>query len=224
MANIQAIPFMRGINHYVPNMQYASNVDVTGAVEVFLGNPVAAAAAGILSAQSIAAAVNTTTFAGTYNDNVMGIYGRNVTVVASGAATSTVTVRGFDYLGQPMTETLTLNGATAVLGVKMFRYVTRVEAGVTAATTINVGWGDRLGLPYRAVNTVLEKELVSGAAPTAGALVAGPLVATAVSATTVDPRGYYTPQASFVANGTRTYQLVYAADNVTGLHGARQFA
>lgn len=223
MANIQAVPFMRGINHYVPLMQYASNVDVTGIVEANLGAPIAALATGILSAQSIAAAVNTTVFTASYNDTVMGIFGRDVTIIASGAATSTVTIRGFDYLGQPMSETLTLNGATAVSGVKMFRHVTRVEAAITAATTINVGWGNRLGIPYRAVNTVLEKELVAGVAPTAGSLVAGPLPTAATTATSVDSRGYYTPNAAVLTNGVRTYVISYAADNIGGLHGARQF-
>jgi hypothetical protein len=224
MANIQAVPFMRGINHYVPNMQYASNVDTTGAVEAHLGAPIALDADGILDNQSIAAASNTSTFASTYTDTVMGVYGRNVTVVASGAATSTVTIRGFDYLGQPMSETLTLNGSTPVLGVKMFRHVSNVAFGATAATTIDVGWGSRLGLPYRAVNAVLSKELVSGAAPTAGAIVAGPLVSTAATATSVDARGHYTPQASFLPDGVRVYQIAYFADNVNGLHGHAQFA
>lgn len=223
MANIPAIPFMRGINHYVPFMQYASDVEITGATEANLGVFVAANATGILNARDIAVAGNTSVFPATYNDTVMGRFGRNVTVVASGAATSTVTIRGFDYLGQPMTEILTLNGATAVLGAKMFRHITNVAWGATAATTINVGWGTRLGLPYRAVNTTLVKELVSGAPPTAGALVAGSLPATAATATSVDARGHYTPHASFLPDGVRTYQIAYLADNVNGLHGHRQF-
>lgn len=223
MANIQAVPFMRGINYYVPFMQYASDVDVSGATEASLGVYVAASVNGILTARDIAAVGNTPVFTAAYNDNVMGRFGRNVQVAASGAATSTVTVRGFDYLGQPMTETLTLNGATAVLGNKMFRHVTNVAWGATAATTINVGWGTRLGLPYRAVNAVLTKELVANAVPTAGVLVAGPLQTVAATATSVDPRGHYTPHASFLPDGVRSYQIAYFVDNVNGMHGQRQF-
>jgi hypothetical protein len=66
-------------------------------------------------------------------------FGRNITVVASGAATSNVTVYGKDYMGQPMTESFTLNGATPVVGRKAFKWVDRITAGITAATTINVG-------------------------------------------------------------------------------------
>ena len=84
-----------GVNEYVPNMQYAADVDINGHIPVDLSPLVAmlaASATGILNAQSIAAAVDTTTFVTAFanNQNVseayMGRFGRNVTVVASGAA------------------------------------------------------------------------------------------------------------------------------------------
>jgi hypothetical protein len=224
MANIPAVPFVRGPNYFVPNMQYASDVEITGMTRADLGVFVAANATGILSAQSIATAGVTQVFAAAYNADVLGRYGRNITCVASGAATSTVTIRGIDYLGQAMMETMTLNGTTAVLGTKMFRQVYSVTWGATAATTINVGWGDRLGLPYRAIDTVLQQELVSAAiASPAGTLVAGLGVAVVASATTTDSRGYYTPNAANVPNGVRSYVLIHHVDNVAGMHGQKAF-
>ena len=219
-------PTFRGPRYYVPNMKYSADVSEDGFVRAEWSiPPVAANATGFLSAQSIAAAGSSTSFAAAYLALTQGLaqFGRNVAVVASGAATSTVQIDGFDWLGQKMTETLTLNGATPVLGAKAFYEVTKVTWALTAGTTINVGWGDRLGLPYRAINAAIQLELVSQAVPTAGAMVAGALIATAQTATTADPTGYYTPQAAFVADGVRTYVVGYFAD-VENLHGAAHFA
>ena len=222
-AILPGLPTFRGPNYYVPLMQYAADVAETGDVRVELGAPVALDADGILAAQSIATAGNTTAFAATYSNAAMGRYGRNVTVVASGAATSTVTIDGYDIYGQPMRETLTLNGTTAVLGVKAFKDVARVTYAATAATTINVGWGNALGIPYRAINTVMQGERVSLAVPTAGSLVAGLALATATTATNADPRGTYQPHSGVLPDGTRTYEFIYLADT-SSLHGSAHFA
>ena len=74
-----------GVNEYVPNMQYAADVDINGHIPIDLSPLVAmlaASATGILNAQSIAAAVDTTTFVTAFanNQNVseayMGRFGR----------------------------------------------------------------------------------------------------------------------------------------------------
>lgn len=208
--------FPRRVNMWFSGANYAADVRTDGFGIIDIPAPVAADADGILDGTSIATAVDTTTFASTYTDEVMGKFGRNVTVVASGAATSTVTVHGHDYLGQPMQETLTLNGAVSVVGVKMFRHVNRVVAGVTAATTIDVGWGNVLGLPYKLLKS--DAEFVSGAVPAdAGTLTAGN--DTTVSATTSEPRGKYAPHANNVPNGTRTYRIAgyWDKDNLYGI-------
>lgn len=222
-AILPGIPTFRGPNYFVPDMKYSADVSENGMVRVDLGVYVTVDADGILDGQSINAAGSTTTFNVLYDDDNMGRYGRTVTVIASGAATSTVTVNGFDYLGQPVTETLTLNGANAVAGVKAFKEVREVEWGATASVTIDLGWGDRLGLPYRAVNTAIYNELISDAAPTAGAIVAGLARTTTGTATTADPRGLYVPHASFVPNGTRDYTFSYFAD-VEALHGTAHYS
>lgn len=213
--------FPRRVNNWFASAKYAQDVGEDGLCRVRIPAMIALDADGILAAESIATAVDTTTFASAYDDGdvtVMGKFGRNVTVVASGAATSTVTIYGADYLGQPMMETLTLNGTTPVLGVKAFRYVTRITAGTTGGTTINVGWGNALGLPYKAQK--LDAEFVSGVVPTAGAIVAGS--AATQTATSADPRGTYAPHSSVLTDGTRYYDVVIYADN-QNLYGVQHY-
>ena len=199
--------FPRRANLRVPNMSYSAEVDTNGKFRAELGVPVAAAAAGIFSAASI----NTTLVKSSsgliaHRDN-MGRYGRNVTIVLSGAGTPTVTVFGYDYLGQPMAEQFTGNGTTPVVGKKAFKEVTAISSTLVAATTINVGYGDVLGLPYAAA--AINEEYVDQAVPTAGTKT--PAVLTAQTATSGDPRGTYTPHASAVANGARDFVLICLA-------------
>lgn len=212
--------FPRRINNWFANAKYAQDVGEDGFCKARIPTMAALNATGILSAQSIAALVDTSTFATTSDGKevTMGKFGRNVTVVASGAATTAVTVYGNDYLGQPMMETFTLNGTTPVLGKKAFRYVTRVTAAITAGTTINVGWGNVLGLPYKAQK--LDTDIVSGVVQTAGTITAADL--TTPSATTGDPKGTYSPNASFLTDGTRYYDIIYYADN-NNLYGLAHF-
>lgn len=210
---------IRRVNNYVPNMSYDANVESSNLNRFELGAPIALNATGLLSAQSIAVAGNAVAFAATYNFKTsMGRYGRNLTVVASGAATSAVRITGKDYLGQPMREDFTLNGTTPVLGKKAFKSVDKVDWDATAATTINVGWGNALGLPYAAID--MAKEIKNGiVAANAGTFVAADQ--TTVSATTGDTRGTLTP-ATVLPNGTNTFAVVCypLQDN---LHGVKHY-
>lgn len=207
----------RRYNTYVPACGYAADVIHSNAHLVDFGTPIAAVATGILNAQSIAAAGSTTTFV---SDTADAPFGRNITVVASGVATSNVTVSGRDYLGQPMTESFTLNGATPVVGNKAFKWVDSISYGATAATTINVGFGGKLGLPYRM--SAVTAEIGNGASAAVGTLAAPSLVDPQTS-TTNDPRGVYTPTTAL--NGSNRivakfmpYQVLNANGN-GGLFG-----
>ena len=213
MAVQVAIPGMRRINNRVEACCYAADVGVDGLTTVDIPAPPAALATGILNAQSIAAAGTSSPVVG-FNPSVMGRYGRNLTVVASGAATSNVTVYGFDYLGQALKESFTLTGATPVVGKKMFADIVSVTYGLTAATTINVGYGAVLGVPYKVLGTQIINELTSDVTPTAGALVAGVSPQTLTSG---DPRGTYTP--NLAPDGVRSYRFSCAVDR-NNLHGA----
>lgn len=213
--------FPSRINMHFPRAKYSSDVGYGGAGKISLGPaPIALNATGILNAASIATALDTMTFATTYKKSAMGRFGRNVTVVASGAATSAVSVYGTDYLGQPMKEDFTLNGATPVVGKKAFTTITRVSAGITAGTTINVGWGNVFGLPYKIID--LYTEMVDNVEATAAGTITLP-VTVDQTATTGDPRGSYTPNAANVPNGVRTYQLYGLWDN-SDLYGKAQYA
>lgn len=218
--------FLDGDVYYVPGMQAGGDLGQALNGRIEFGALVVADVDGILNDHSIAAAGGTevSVFLPTYNPDVMGPYGRTVTVIASGAATSTVTVIGRDYLGQKMREVLTLNGANAVAGVKAFKYVDRVEYGNTASTTIDLGFGARFGLPY--VVMAVEREYADNVLAAAGTLVA-PVFTDPQTTITGDPRGLYTPTTT--PNGTKKIcidaeftNFVNAAGN-GGLHGIRHF-
>lgn len=224
MSNRPRNNFVEGFNYYVPSMQAGADMAQLRKQRISFANPVVADVDAILAAQSIAAAVDTTTFHADYTPTKMSLYGRNITVVASGAATSNVTVIGRDYLGQPMRESFTLNGTTPVTGLKAFKYVDRITAGLTAGTTINVGWGTRLGLPYktRAVNREYTDQVVASA----GTLTA-PVLTDPQTATTGDPRGTYIPTTT--PDGTKVLEIDAELDGELnaagrgGLHGIAHF-
>jgi hypothetical protein len=226
------------MNMYVPACAYSVDVVHEGPYEVRFGPMALANATKFLSAQSIAAAVDTTTLLVYNTDPLTTVaatdrefpygpgYGRNLQVVASGAATSNVTVYGRDYLGQPMAESFTLNGTTPVLGVKAFKWVDRITAGITAAVTINVGTGAKLGLPYKMQN-VLEEMLDNVRVSTLGTL-ATPVLTDPQTTTTGDPRGTYIPNSTL--NGTAFLSAVFQpsfgvnASGNGGLHGIQHVA
>lgn len=76
---------------------------------------------------------------------------RNV-VVKGAITTSTgnVTVKGTDYAGTSITETIALSGTTAVAGNKAFATVTEIDLPGSAGSGdgVSVGVGSKLGLPF----------------------------------------------------------------------------
>lgn len=225
MPNIMPNPtnFPRRMNMYVPAMAYSADVNYNGETRVNFGAPAAASATSILSGQSIAAA--NTGFDVSSNTAIADLYGRNLTVIASGAATSNVTVYGWDYLGQPMVESFTLNGAASVVGNKAFKYLNYVAWGLTAGTTINLGTGVKLGLPYKTIR--VGYEIGNGALAAAGTLQA-PSTTDPATSTTTDPRGMYTTTTTM--NGANIISAVFNmlndvnTSNRGGLHGIAHVA
>lgn len=224
----------RRFNQYVPAMGFHESVVHAGPYEVVFGAPAIAAVANILGTTSIAAAGSTTTFLQDNTDPVVAAtatvwpygpgYGRCLQVVADGAATSTVTVKGRDYLGQPMVETLTLNGVTPVIGAKAFKWIDLVSWAGTAARSITLGTTDKLGLPFVAQGLVLEAK--DGVAQAAGSFVTANRT-DPQTATTTDPRGTYDPTATL--DGTAVITATFILDNKLnssgngGLHGLQHF-
>lgn len=213
--------FPQRINQRVPSMAYDAQIQQGGHIYVEFGAPAAASATNILGTTDMTAAGSTQTFAATYlpaSEPMMGRYGRMLQIVASAAAATAVTIKGRDYLGQGMSETMTLNGTTAVTSVKAFRYIDSISWAAVAAN-LTVGTAVNLGVPYRVQTTAISNELLNGGTATAGALVIGN--AGTQTATSTDPRGRYTPNTA--ANGTNTYTLLYFADQ-TNLHGNAHFS
>jgi hypothetical protein len=234
----------RRINGYVPAMQYASDVIHNAPYDALFGPLALASATAIINAQSMAVAgfanlgqtgtaigalvTDTIDAYATYNDTRFPYgpgWGRALQYVASGASTGTVTVRGKDYLGQPVTEAITLNGATPVNGKKAFKYIDSITWTVTAATTLNVGTTAILGLPYRMMN-VLSEELAGVRVGTLGTLTT-PDQTDPGTTTTGDPRGTYTPNSTL--NGTSDLSAIFIpnfrlnTNNNGGLHGLAHF-
>ena len=224
MPNVMTDPtfFPRRINSYVPAMAYSSDVNWNGVTRVNFGAPAAANATAIMNAQSIAAV-------GTFDAGGVSVadkYGRTLSLVASGASTASITVRGLDYLGQPISEDFTMNGATPVPGKKAFKTVLSLTVNtLTAGTTVNVGTGASVGLPYKALRA--EWETANGAAVAAGTLTA-PVLTDPQTATSGDPRGTYAPTTTMNGTNIITAAFSFANDvnaaNNGGLHGIRHFA
>lgn len=144
--------YLAGINQYVPAMQYVTALVHGQPTEFSLGSPAVESATTLVNAGA-ANAVATTEIA--VNITADSRYGRNVKLAISGnpGNAHAIDVHGFDYLGQPMVERFTgASGVTSILyGKKCFYKVTKTKI-VTAASnavTFNLGWGSRLGLPFK---------------------------------------------------------------------------
>ena len=131
-----------------------------GRVYIFDAVPVALNLSGIAAAQAVAGAGNlalTTAATGvTYTQqngtSLLNLdVARNVDILSSSASDTAVviTVYGYDFYGQAMSEAITTNGTSRVAGKKAFKSVYRVAAGGAAVGNISVGFGDVIGLPYR---------------------------------------------------------------------------
>ena len=225
MPNVMTNPtnFQRRINNYVPAMMYSADVNYNGATRVNFGAPAAANATAVVNAQSNAVA---TTVDLTGVAAVPETYGRIMSYVGSAAgATNTLTLRGWDYLGQPINEDITLNGTTPVVGKKAFKSFLNLTINTTSATTVNIGTGTGLGLPYKALRVVWE--IANGAPAAAGTLTAAVLT-DPQTASTGDPRGTYVTTTTM--NGSNVISAVFDfvndvnTSNNGGLHGIRHYA
>lgn len=225
MAKRRATYYPSRINMRVPNKAYVSHVEGPGIVAALLGTPNAAGAV-VSSLQSIdtalagiAGAVN-----GTIDQSsilVMGVYGRGLSIVASGVSAIVVQIRGRDFLGQFMREDITLNGTTAVLSLKCFRYVDSITpVGGTAATTVTLSTTNLLCVPHKFV--LIDAEFKNGAASAnAGTFVAGLANNILSTATTVGVHGSYLPS-TVLPNGVNSFELRYFTDD-SNLDGNVQF-
>lgn len=149
--------FRRGFKYYVPNAQYASDLQLGMPCLFSLGSPAA------VSANNIAATIDADAVATTeesyatdaINAVLDGTYGRTLRMTPSGDPGNAfaIDVYGWDYLMQPMVERFTgASGSTGIIyGKKAFKYLlkTKIVTAATNAITAALGTGWRVGLPYK---------------------------------------------------------------------------
>jgi hypothetical protein len=128
-----------------------------------------------------------------------------------GVAPVTVTVSGFDYYGQAMSEAITSSAAvsTAVTGLKAFYLVTSVSVSGATGTALTVGTADVFGCPVRFFDKsyVIRYGWNNGTTDdTSGTLT----VADTATATTItgDVRGTFAP--SSAADGIKRLVMTLA--------------
>jgi hypothetical protein len=112
-----------------------------------------------------------------------------------GVAPATITVSGYDYYGQAMSEAITSSAAvsTAVNGKKAFYQISGITTSGATGTALTVGTTDILGIPVRVTNAayIASVKTNSTLAQDTGTFVAA---ATATATTTTgDVRGTYVP-------------------------------
>lgn len=133
-----------------------------------------------------------------------------------------VTVTGADEYGEVMVEEITANGTTAVEGKKAFKTLTSISvAACTSAGTIDIGYSNVFGLPYRLDSKAyLFSPQADGSVEDFTVVVAD----TDQDATAGDARGTYTPATT--PNGSvRFSAIMYVPDRSTKLaaFGATQY-
>jgi hypothetical protein len=198
---------------------------------VDLGAPIVADPDALIDAATSTELPNNETvtydFPGTVSpqDNVAGQSGvlatpRNITVNtahASSVVAMTITVHGRDVYGDLMSEEIAVaaTGTSQVdAGLKAFKSVHQItiaSAGNAESNTVDIGFGDVLGLPFRIENAMR----VVGFYETGALEVAtlGTLVAaddTTPTAVTGDVRGTYNP--SDTLDGTVTFGILLRVD------------
>jgi hypothetical protein len=122
---------------------------------------------------------------------------RAVSVTAAGANTATVTVRGYDQYGQPMTETLAAPSTSTVQGKKAFKTIVSATTSAAAGSNLSLGTTDKLGMPMALANAgyVGDFKWNNVLAADAGTFTVAD-VTTPATATTGDPRGTYVPSSA----------------------------
>ncbi|MGD0002881.1 MAG: hypothetical protein ABSE06_01485 [Anaerolineaceae bacterium] len=114
---------------------------------------------------------------------------RNVTIkgtMAGASLTGNVKIYGLNMDGANITETIALNNNNEVLGNLAFKTVTRVDlpVRVTAADTVSIGMGKKIGLPEVVLGDCVLFTSLNGAVETVRPTVA---VASGVEGCTFAP-------------------------------------
>ncbi len=201
---------------YVKAMKYAADVHDDGFYKLSFGSPALADLDDIIDGVTVTSGVtiDIDEFIGAVVAVADAPWGRTVEIDASAAGSPIVLIHGFDYLGQKMTESITANGTTPVLGLKAFMRVTQVVVATGITGTIDVGFSTKLGLPYKTVK--VEAEIEDGVMASAGTLAA-PVLTDPQTTTTGDPRGTYIPTGTL--DDAADFSIVAYADDWVNADG-----
>lgn len=160
------------------------------------------------------------------------IISRAVSVASVGNdSTATFTVAGFDYLGYPMTETITGANIGTANGKKAFKYIQSVTPhGTLSGSNVTVGTQDVFGFPLKAENFGQTRIVWNNGVITANTGFTAPDTTSPATATTGDVRGTYAVQSA--SDGTKKLQIYvttpvwglpnYSTSVTTGLIGVTQ--
>lgn len=183
-----------------------------GRIYVWDTVPVALATNNIATASAYTAAITLTAGTGTTqvvrNDGTVVIQldvprAVAVTIGAGTIANKNVTITGWDYYGQAMSEVIATGTtqSTTVNGKKAFYQIASASVNGAVGATIALGTTDILGIPVRMTNVAYVSSVRwdSTLASDAGTFVAA--VTSTATATTGDVRGTYVP--SSATNGTK---------------------
>ena len=198
------------LQNFVREVLGALNVQATNTTGVMSVN-VALAAQPIAGATTVPA--NTAPTGGTLVAGVATFdFPRNMLYASANAGdtTQTILAQGFDYYGAPMSELITLNGQTSVVGKKAFASVASFTVSAATAGNISVGAGGAFGLSYKIAQGGFNKGLLNFNTADAGTVI-GPDQTNPATTATGDVRGTYTPAGT--VNGTNIYYVQYFALN-----------
>lgn len=206
------------VNMYVANCQFSADIDfMTGEFRCDFGAPVATSTNGVVAAGNMTGAGVFNAFVADYKSKLCP-WGRQLAFSAGAATTNVISVLGRDYLGQPIRENITLNSATPVNSVKIYKSLDSLTFTGATATPFSIGWTDVLGVPYRTI--AVQNWFESGVNATAGTLVAGASATVAQTVSSADPRG--SVDFNTASNGTMTCSIVGIAD-VSQIYGIKHF-
>lgn len=227
----QAQNYPKYINMYVPAMTCDANLDHSLEKLISFGTPYLADTDALLAA----AAVGATYYPSTMRSGVSGFtqatgevdgtFGRDITLVGSGAGTNSVTVTGYDYLGQKIVKVKALTGATPVLVGVAFKRIESIVIASGGSITVDVGFGINLGLPYK-TSAVIE-EYADGVKTASLGTLTAPVTTDPATNATGDPRGLYS--ANTTLDGAKELVAKISANNYVnssgngGLHGIQHY-
>ncbi len=217
---------LEGINYYVPAAQFDSRLSHNGVYRISFGVPVTLAPTGILSAQAVTAAATVYATSMTLAETAAP-FGQTLSFDCSGADTDTVTVTGYDYLGQKMIKTLALTGTTALDMPVAFKRLYSIAFTAESGITVDVGWGASLGLPFKTTAVLTEEADGVGVAADSPGTLTLPVLTDPATAATGDVRGLYTPVTAF--NSVKDIMITAQASRWVntsgngGIFGIRQY-